>query len=76
MSEERWVVEVDKHTCVGTALCAGSYPDLFAIVSGTAEPVNAQIAPDEDAVDAADSCPMEAIRITKAATGELVAPSQ
>lgn len=72
----RWRITVDQQVCMGTAACAGAVPNRFRIVNNKSEPVDAHIEPDEDVLAAADSCPMEAIRIVEVATGEIVAPTE
>jgi ferredoxin len=74
VSDERWQISVDHGVCVGTAMCAGSYPNLFTMNNGYSEPVNPEVEPNDDVIDAADSCPMEAIRVTDAG-GKVLAPS-
>jgi ferredoxin len=52
-------------------MCAGIAAGHFRVGEDyRSHPVNAQIAPDEAVADAAASCPMEAIVVTDAATGE------
>jgi ferredoxin len=41
---------------------------------GRARPVEELIAPDQSVADAAATCPMEAIKVRDAVTGELLAP--
>ena len=70
----RWVVTVDKATCIGSAVCVGTAPGRFALDerhrSGA---VAAEIDPDESVRDAAASCPVEAIGLVDADTREPVA---
>jgi ferredoxin len=65
---------VDKETCIGSAVCAGTLPDRFRIVDDKAVPVREEIEPDDDVIGAAESCPMEAILVADAATGKVLAP--
>lgn len=74
MTDTRWRISVDKDTCIGSAVCAGTLPNRFRIVDDKAEPVDEVIAPDEDVRDAAESCPMEAILVQDADTGSVLAP--
>jgi ferredoxin len=74
VSETRWKVEVDQEVCIGSAVCAGTVPNRFRLVGDKAQPVDGEIEPDEDVLGAADSCPMEAIRVLELATGKVLAP--
>ncbi|GAA2443918.1 hypothetical protein GCM10010191_70710 [Actinomadura vinacea] len=74
---DRWTVTFDRHLCVGTGLCAATAPgelDLDERGKGraTAEPLPAS----EAVLDAAESCPVEAITITDTDTGRRVFPQQ
>lgn len=69
-----WLVEVDTESCIGSGMCAGTAPDHFELVAGVAQAKNSPVEPDEDVVDAAESCPVEAILVKEAASGEVVAP--
>ncbi|MEU4802700.1 ferredoxin [Actinosynnema sp. NPDC023587] len=69
----RWSLEVDRDACVGSGMCAGIAPDHFRLDGGTAEPVDASVEPDDAVVDAAESCPMEAI-LVRDAEGNRLAP--
>jgi ferredoxin len=76
VSEPRtaWSLSVDADTCIGSGMCAGVAPELFTLVEGVSRPVPAPIAPDPAAIDAAESCPVEAIAVRDAAAGHLIAP--
>jgi ferredoxin len=76
VTDDRWRISVDHGACIGSAVCAGTLPNRFKIVNDKAEPVDAEIEPDEDVLDAAESCPMEAIRVTEVATGRVLAPEE
>jgi ferredoxin len=49
-------------------------PDRFAFDGKVSRPVDPLIAPEDRVRDAADICPMEAITVEDAATGEQLAP--
>jgi ferredoxin len=69
------VVTVDRTRCAGTALCAASAPaDLVLGPDGKARPRRARSDALAQVVEAAELCPMEAIAVHHAATGELLAP--
>jgi ferredoxin len=70
----RWVIAVDKSTCIGSTVCVATAPGRFALdEEQRSGPVEAQIAPDEAVRDAAACCPVEAISLVDADTGEPVA---
>jgi ferredoxin len=71
----RWRIEVDRDSCIGSGMCTGSAPAYFRLVDGTSQPVHDEVDADEPVADAAESCPMEAIRVRDAATGDTVAPA-
>lgn len=72
----RWQVEVDRSVCIGSGMCAGIAPEHFRLTGRRSRPVNEQIAPDEDVIEAGESCPVEAILVRDARTGEVLVPIQ
>jgi ferredoxin len=74
VTDTRWRISVDRGTCIGSAVCVGTLPDRFRLVDDKSVPVDDEIDPDDDVLGAAESCPMEAIMVTDAATGEVLAP--
>ena len=72
-SPARWIVTVDKAACIGSAVCVGTAPGRFALDDRhRSGPVRREIAPDEAVRGAAASCPVEAIGLVDADTGEPV----
>ncbi|GAA4488943.1 ferredoxin [Actinoallomurus oryzae] len=71
-----WLIEVDASTCIGSGICAGTAPGHFAVVDGVSHPVRAEVDPADPAIDAAESCPVEAITIRDKETGETLAPEE
>ncbi|WP_031042459.1 ferredoxin [Streptomyces sp. NRRL F-5650] len=71
----RWRLAVDVRSCIGSGACAGSSAHFRMTRDGHAEPREDVIAADDTARDAAECCPAEAITITCASTGELIAPA-
>jgi len=69
-----WRLAVDGDTCIGSGMCAGIAPDLFTLSNGVSRAEPNPIAPDPAAIDAAESCPVEAITVRDAADGHLIAP--
>ncbi|MDG4823259.1 ferredoxin [Asanoa sp. WMMD1127] len=64
-----WNVEVSPE-CIGSGVCAGTAPRHFTLgPDGRSRPLATPTAPDEAILDAAVSCPMEAIAVTDSDTG-------
>ena len=74
MSGSQWRLEVDRHVCISSGMCAGIAPDHFELEADGAHPTADVVDQDEVVVDAAESCPVEAIKVFAASGGELVAP--
>ncbi|MFF8384997.1 ferredoxin [Streptomyces kanasensis] len=70
----KWRIEVDRLVCAGTGLCLGTAHGRMRLDGGRARPVDEVIGPDDAVLDAAETCPMEAITVRDAATGEVLAP--
>ncbi|MFI9647735.1 ferredoxin [Streptomyces sp. NPDC052040] len=72
---DRWHIEVDRTLCIGSTQCVHRAPGAFRLDSARQ---SHPVAPDADAgepvLDAAENCPVEAIAITLAGTGEAVFP--
>ncbi|MCZ7373556.1 ferredoxin [Micromonospora sp. WMMC250] len=69
-----WRIGVDPRRCIGTSICAGTAPEHFRLVDGLSAPLTDVVAPDEVVIDAADSCPVEAITVRDASDDRLIAP--
>jgi ferredoxin len=54
-------------------MCTSIAPDHFRLDGGTSTPVESQVDPSDAVIDAAESCPMEAI-LVRAADGAVLAP--
>ncbi|MBU3062145.1 ferredoxin [Nocardia sp. NEAU-G5] len=74
MTEQQWRVTVDKGTCIGSGVCTGTAAGRFSLVGERSQPAAELIDPDEAVLDAAESCPVEAILVRAAETGEVLAP--
>jgi ferredoxin len=67
-----WRITIND-TCVGSGLCTGIARSHFRLTDDErSEPVEAVVEPCDAVRDAAASCPMEAILITDADTGEAI----
>ena len=74
MTEQQWRISVDRDTCIGSGMCTGTAATHFTLVEGYSSPVDELTDPDESIRDAAESCPVEAILVRIADTGEVLAP--
>jgi ferredoxin len=69
-----WRLEVGD-VCIGSGVCAGTAPRHFRLGDDhRSYPVDSPVEPDEAILGAAESCPVEAILVTDADTGETVEP--
>lgn len=74
---ERWNAAVDPHTCVRTGLCAATAPGEFDLDdSGQGRAAPGSLPATQSVREAAESCPVEAITLTDAATGARIFPPQ
>lgn len=69
-----WRVTVDPTRCIGSGICTGAAPEHFVLVDGLSCPREELIEPADAVIDAAESCPVEAIRVVDAATERRIAP--
>ncbi|MER5635428.1 ferredoxin [Kitasatospora sp. NPDC002227] len=76
MSTEELLVRVDQTRCVGTGQCARTAPDDLALgPNGRAYPRNPHATDRDLLTEAAELCPVEALSVHLAATGEQIAPA-
>ncbi|GAA3858183.1 ferredoxin [Saccharothrix violaceirubra] len=69
-----WIVEVDRSRCLGTGMCTNVAPDRFTRQEdGSAVPVDGRVEPGNGVLDAAESCPVEAI-LVRDSDGSVLAP--
>ncbi|GAA2900963.1 ferredoxin [Streptomyces mexicanus] len=73
---ETWRVRVDATACMGTGICAGVAPGRFQVRDGVSHPTDEFVPPTQQVVDAAESCPLEAIAVTHRDTGARIAPEE
>jgi ferredoxin len=55
-------------------MCTGVAPDHFELEGDGSHALTDVVDQDEAVIDAAESCPVEAIKVFSATTGELVSP--
>ncbi|CUW28178.1 MULTISPECIES: ferredoxin [Streptomyces] len=74
---DRWHVEVDRSVCIGSAQCLHHAPDAFRLDSARqSHPVEPDTDASEQVLEAAESCPVEAIAISLPGSGEAVFPPE
>ncbi|MEU8586756.1 ferredoxin [Streptomyces sp. NPDC048664] len=74
---DRWHVEVDRALCIGSAQCVHRAAGAFRLDSARqSHPVEADADAAEQVLEAAENCPVEAITITLAGSGEAVFPPE
>jgi ferredoxin len=73
---ERYEVEVRPDLCTATQMCISIDPDTFEFDGevGVSRPRRTPVEATEDVMDAAENCPVEAIVIRDAASGEQLFP--
>ena len=70
-------VWVDHNVCVGNAMCETFAPQVFQLnANRQSEAVNPAGDPEEKILEAAENCPVSAIFVEDADTGERLFPSQ
>ncbi|OKI05438.1 ferredoxin [Streptomyces sp. CB02923] len=71
----RWRVAVDRSVCIGSGLCVATAPGGFELdAARQSHPVRDERDASDDVLAAAEGCPVEAITVTLADTGEAVFP--
>ncbi|GLW13781.1 MULTISPECIES: ferredoxin [Streptomyces] len=74
---ERWRVEVDRGVCIGSGMCVATAPDGFRLdTARQSHPVAPEADAAADILAAAEGCPVEAITVTLAGSGEAVFPPE
>lgn len=70
-----WKLDVDRGRCIGSGVCTSVAPGHFVIDSTRrSQPTVAEVAPDERVLDAAFTCPMEAISVVELSSGRALSP--
>jgi ferredoxin len=72
--DERWRITVDQNVCQGTGLCSSVAPKHFELRSGLSHPIDPEVEPHDDVIDAAEGCPVEAILVVSASDDRVIAP--
>jgi ferredoxin len=74
MTDQQWRTSVDRDTCIGSGMCVGIAPAHFTLDDGHSRPLAEFIDPADAVLDAAESCPVEAILVRAAGSGKVLAP--
>jgi ferredoxin len=70
-----WKVTVNRDTCIGSGICAGTAPRYFRLDNNRSRAITDTVKSDDDALAAAESCPTESITIHDAAGHQLAPPT-
>jgi ferredoxin len=71
---DRWKITLDQRTCVSAGQCAATADQWFEITAHGTRPLEDELDPNDDVIDAAEGCPVGAISVVNAADGTVVAP--
>lgn len=75
--EAKWLVEIDGDTCIGSGGCVAHAPGAFELDAYRQSCVkHALMAPSDDVMGAAETCPVEAISIREEGTGRVLFPPE
>jgi ferredoxin len=70
-TSDRWHVTVDRDACLGSGVCAATAPRHFRLEGGKSRALRDDIEPDGIVLEAADTCPAEAITVVDGADHRL-----
>ncbi|ARF72303.1 ferredoxin [Kitasatospora albolonga] len=74
---DRWHVEVDRSVCIGSGMCVNHAPAAFHLdTARQSHPSEEDHDAAEQILAAAEGCPVEAITLTLAGSGEVVFPPE
>ncbi|MFI7007186.1 ferredoxin [Streptomyces sp. NPDC050145] len=74
---DRWHVEVDRGVCIGSGMCVSHAPGAFRLdTARQSRPIEADVDAGESVLAAAEGCPVEAISLALAESGEVVFPPE
>ncbi|GAA1429141.1 hypothetical protein GCM10009601_43730 [Streptomyces thermospinosisporus] len=74
MTERQWEVTVDRKRCVGSGVCVAVAAGHFEVRDRRSHALRPVTGPDDAVLDAAETCPMEAITVRESGAGTLLAP--
>ncbi|MDX3384433.1 ferredoxin [Streptomyces niveiscabiei] len=74
---DRWRLDVDRSLCIGSAQCVHRTQGFFQLDPGRqSQPAEVETDANEAVLEAAENCPVEAISIALAGSGEVVFPPE
>ncbi|MHC5906000.1 ferredoxin [Streptomyces sp. S6] len=74
---DRWRLDVDRSLCIGSAQCVHRTGGFFRLDEGRqSRPAEVETDANEGVLEAAENCPVEAISIALAGSGEVVFPPE
>jgi len=71
----RWTLEIDTTSCIGSGLCASTAPEHFELSGDVSKAKEGEIDADERVLGAANLCPTAAI-VVRSMDGAVVAPAE
>ncbi|ATW47333.1 ferredoxin [Streptomyces xantholiticus] len=76
MDEELWELSVERTHCQGSGVCVSLAPGHFTLRDGRADPVQRLVEAEEAILEAAETCPMEAVFVRGSTSGRQLAPPE
>ncbi|MFE4263638.1 ferredoxin [Streptomyces sp. NPDC056883] len=76
VNEQRWALSVERTQCQGSGVCVSIAPGHFELRGGRAQPVRPLVEADEAVLEAAETCPMEAVFVRESTSGRQLAPPE
>ncbi|WP_416975562.1 ferredoxin [Streptomyces sp. 4F14] len=74
---DRWRLDVDRTLCIGSAQCVHRTQGFFQLdPARQSQPAEPETDANEAVLEAAENCPVEAISIALAGSGEAVFPPE
>ncbi|MWA16132.1 ferredoxin [Streptomyces sp. BA2] len=74
---EDWQLDVESRLCIGSGVCASAAPHHFTLDSTRrSRPTAAHVTPDDRVLNAAFTCPVEAISVVERSTGLTLFPEE
>lgn len=74
VGERYWQIAVDVNSCIGSGRCSHMAAAYFELLDEHSRVIDEIVAPNQPVLDAAESCPVEAITVSERGSGRLVAP--
>jgi ferredoxin len=75
VSDTQWRIEISRRICIASGVCAGIAPAHFSLQGDGSHALADMVDQNDIVIDAAESCPVEAIKVFSAAGNTLIAPT-